>query len=552
MLKLVNRSDQIGYLSNSLVQMSKAIEARFTELSTLLDTSAVVVSSLEPETVLNIILEQVERLMSARMCAIIALDERQGVFRVQASRGLSQRYADSVNIDPGEPFSVTLRAIHAGEPIQVSDTDQDPSYSTFRPRAQAEGYRAIIAVPLKTQHNPPAALLVYRPEPHVFSENEINLLSNFANHAAMAMENAVLYARSDTRLQEQTHRLEALMQSLQEGLILEDLDGRVIYHNRRVGELVGLEDQSLSLLSAREIFQRVLDLAVDPQRAQAVRSALLEDGEYSAEVTLQVQDLRQDIFLQTFDVTDSNQQRIGRGLILRDITRMKELDRMKSSLISTVSHELRTPLATIKGYTTTLLAEDVSWDVQAQREFLQVMLEETDRLTELVNDLLDMSRIESGTLTINRRECNLVDLIKQAASRAQPAPGERLVIDLPQDFPPFLADPRRLEAVLRNLIENAAKYSDEPLPIRVSAQIETGQIVIWVEDQGLGIPAEQSQHVFESFYRVENGLTRRAPGAGLGLAIARGFVRAHGGVIWVEPRQVGTCIAFSVPFENPQ
>ena len=549
---LLRRPDQIGYLSNSLAQMSQAVQARFTELSTLLDTSAVVVSSLERDTVLNRILEQVERLMSAHMCAIIALDERQNLFRVQASRGLSRRYADSVAIDPSEPFSVTLRALHAGEPIQISDTDSDPSYSTFRPRAQAEGYRAIIAMPLKTKHNPPAVLLVYRPEPHVFSENEINLLRNFANHAAMAMENAVLYARSDTRLQEQTRRLEALIQSLQEGLVLEDLSGRVLYANRRVGELLGLADPALGAMPAGEIRQRLVDLALEDERAEEELASLLMGGECNTEISIQAQGARQDIQIQTFDVTDANQLLIGRGLILRDVTRIKELDRMKSGLISTVSHELRTPLASIKGYTTTLLAEDVSWDSQAQREFLQVILAETDRLTELVSDLLDMSRIEAGTLAINRKVCILADLIEQAAGRAQPAPGERLEVELPPDLPAFLADPRRLEAVLRNLIENAAKYSDAPLPIRVSAQLVDGQVIVRVEDRGPGIPAEHSRRIFESFYRVENGLTRRAPGAGVGLAIAQGFVRAHGGTIWVEPQPVGACIAFSIPLDGPE
>lgn len=545
---LARRPDQIGYLSRSLERMSAAIQARLNELSTLLDTSAVVVSSLETRIVLNRILEQVERLLGVDISAIIALDQARGIFRVQASRGLSQRYTETLAIDPAEPLSVTLRAIHAGEPIQISDTETDPSYTTFRARAQAEGYRSIIAVPLKTQHTPPAALLVYKPEAHIFTENEINLLTSFGNHAAMAIENAALYAHSDTRLQEQTRRLEALIHSLQDGLILEDLQGKIRYANPRIAELAGIENQLVTQVPAHQVYERILGNALDQKQAVQLLDSLKNgDEQCSGEITLSFEGRRFDLNLQTFDVTDANQQPIGRGLIIQDVTRTKEIDRMKSSLVSTVSHELRTPLAAIKGYTTTLLADDVDWDPKAQREFLEIILSETDRLGDLVNDLLDMSRIEAGSLTVNRQPCRLPELISQAVQRAQPAPGDRLQLDLPEDLPYISVDPRRMEAVLRNLIENAAKYSSTPLPIFVRARVEGDRLIIRVEDQGPGIPAEHSHRIFESFYRVENGLSRTTPGSGVGLAIAQGFIRAHGGEIWLEPRQKGTSIAFWLP-----
>ncbi|MGW8249693.1 MAG: cache domain-containing protein, partial [Anaerolineales bacterium] len=220
LIKLSNRRDQIGNLIRSLIRMEEAINARLIELSTLLETSASVVSSLDRQTVLDRILEQVERLLDIKMCAIVALDEKHGLFRAQASRGLSKRYTEHIAIFPTEPLSVTVRAIRSGEPIQISDTEQDASFAPMRPRARSEGYRSILAVPLKTQHAPPSALLVYRPDAHKYTPQEISLLTNFANHAAMAIENAALYARSDMRLREQTRTLEALIQSLQDGLIL--------------------------------------------------------------------------------------------------------------------------------------------------------------------------------------------------------------------------------------------------------------------------------------------------------------------------------------------
>jgi PAS domain S-box-containing protein len=548
--KLATRSDQIGHLLRSLRRMERAIQARLKELSTLLETSASVVSTLDSQTVLDRILEQVERLMDIHMCAIVALDERNEVFRAQASRGLSKRYTDHLTISPSEPQSVTLRAIRTGNAIQVSDTEQDPSFAASRPRARSEGYRSLLAVPLKTQHAPPSALLVYRPDPHVFSEREINLLTSFANHAAMAIENATLYAHSDMRLTEQTRRLEALIQSMQDGLILEDLQGRVLYANRRIGELVGLPHEEIIGNPVQRVMDRLLSRSIEEEKSRAAVDQVLEgQGNRRVEIALETPREVRYLRLQVFDVTDPNGTPLGRGQIMRDITQNREIDRMKSSLISTVSHELRTPLAAIKGYASTLLAEDVQWDPATQREFLDIISNESDRLSALVDDLLDMSRIEAGNLIVTREECNLEELVYRAARRSNPPPGERLQVNIPHNLPACFVDPQRIEVVLRNLLENAAKYAGDHSPICISASLNAGAVVVRVEDQGPGIPAKESQRIFESFYRVESGLTRSAAGAGLGLAISQGFVRAHGGEIWIEPRSKGTCVVFSLPLQ---
>lgn len=554
--RLSRRPDQIGDLIRSLNRMEEAIAARLQELSTLLEISASVVSTLDTQTVLNRILEQVERLMGVQMCAIVALDESRGVFRARASRGLSQRYIEHLAINPSEPLSVTLRAIRSGEAIQVSDTETDASFSALRPRARAEGYRSLVAVPLSAQHTPPSALLVYRPDPHSYSQREINLLTNFANQAAMAIENATLYARSDMRLNEQTRRLEALIQSLQDGLILEDLQGRVLYANRRIGELVELPLEEISGVPVASLIERLVARSVENEPGertslrQQIERTLDGSGSRSLEMALMFNHQVRYLRLLVFNVTASDGMPIGSGQILRDITQVREVDRMKSSLISTVSHELRTPLAAIKGYATTLLAKDVQWDSLTQQEFLSIISDETDRLSGLVNDLLDMSRIDAGNLIVSKVACSLEELAYRAAQRAHPQPGEHLQLNLPADLPVFYADPQRIEAVLRNLIENAAKYGGEKSPISITASVEGTDLVVRVADEGPGIPAEERERIFDSFYQLENGLNRKSTGAGLGLAICRGFVVAHGGKIWVESRPKGACIAFSLPMQG--
>jgi signal transduction histidine kinase len=544
------RLDQMGHLVRSFTRMEESIEKRLTELSTLLETSKAVVSTLDSQIVLDRILEQTSRLVGAETCAIVALEDSSREFRIKASRGLSDSYIQRLRIDPTDPRSPSMRAIRSRQPIQISDVETDPTFVHRRARARAEGVRALLSVPLLLKHTSPAALLVYFKEPHTFSQREVSLVSNFANHAAMAIENAALYARSDERLQEQTRRLEALVQSMGDGLILENLDGRVFYCNRRVCDLANLTPDQAQQASAVEIRERLFSHAID---AQAVRTSL-EDalrarGSRNIEWTMIKGSRQITLRLRTFDVTDSHGEVIGRGQFIQDITRDRELDRMKNSLIATVSHELRTPLAAIKGYATTLLADDVQWDLETQNEFLTVISQETDRLSDFVSNLLDLSRLESGSLSIDRADCVLPEIIDKAVRRARPSPNKNVAIDIDPDFPQLYVDPQRIESVFQNLLENAAKYAGGNASVRISARVEDGGVVMRIEDEGPGIPAAYANRVFEPFFRLDDRLNRTASGAGLGLSICRGFVHAHGGEIWLEQRVRGTCVAFSLPKE---
>lgn len=547
------RPDQMGSLVRSLMHMEESIEERFIELSTLLETSKAVVSTLDFRVVLDRILEQTSRLMGIDTCAIVALDIASEEFRVQASRGLSASYIQRLRIDPSEPNSPSMRAIKSGQPVQISNTETDSSYTRFRLRALNEGIRSLLAVPLVTKHAPPAVLIVYCLEPRVFNDREINLVWNFANHAAMAIENAVLYSRSDERLQEQTRRLEALIQSLADGLILEDLKGRVLYCNRSVCDLAEITIEEADRLSAMEIRERLIASSPEPHAVRtALNQALRDRGTRMVEWSIHRSDRPITLRLNTFAVTDSKGDIVGRGQIIQNITRDRELDRMKTSLITTASRELRTPLAAIKGFATTLLAEDVEWDREAQREFLSVISQETDRLSALATDLLDLSKIEGGNLIVQCSDCILSDLINNSIAQVRPILGHRLILDLEPEIPLLCADPRRIEVVIRNLIENAIKYGNSDTPIIIAAWREDSKVIVKVENEGPDIPPEYADRVFEPFFRPDESYTRKTSGAGLGLSICRGFISAHGGEIWHESNEKGTCIAFSLPIDGIQ
>jgi signal transduction histidine kinase len=229
--------------------------------------------------------------------------------------------------------------------------------------------------------------------------------------------------------------------------------------------------------------------------------------------------------------------------------RLAELDRLKSDFVSMVSHELRTPLGLIKGYAGTLLRDDAPLDHETRKEFLQVIDEETDRLTELVTNLLDMSRIEAGTLRIERHPVEINHLLADCAERLRARePTRALQLQMPQSLPAVLADERRVAQVVDNLLTNATRYSPEPTPIRLVARAVNGDVEVRVVDEGIGIPTDKLDQVFEKFFRVDTSDTRRFAGTGLGLAICRGIVQAHGGRIWVHstPGQ-GSTFAFTIP-----
>lgn len=230
---------------------------------------------------------------------------------------------------------------------------------------------------------------------------------------------------------------------------------------------------------------------------------------------------------------------------------LHEADRLRSHFISSVSHELRTPLTLIKGYSTSLLRQNVSWGEETQREFLQIIDEKTDELRDLIDKLLQSAKLEAGALKLGKEPVLIPWLARKVAEDlASRLKKHKIDIRFEPSFPVIEADQRLVEQVLRNLVENAIKYSPEGGEIVVAGEAKDGEIQVSVSDRGVGIPAEHQDRVFERFYRVDNPLTRGASGSGLGLSITRGHVEAHGGRVWLESTVgKGSKFYFSLPLE---
>jgi K+-sensing histidine kinase KdpD len=234
----------------------------------------------------------------------------------------------------------------------------------------------------------------------------------------------------------------------------------------------------------------------------------------------------------------------------RKVAALRELDRMKTELLSTVSHELRTPLGSIKGYATTLLSHGTKLRKDEQREFLEIIDSEADRLRELIENLLDLSRLEAGVLRIDKEPVRLGATVREVIRKVQlSAPHHHLELDWPPEDPLVSGDKRRLYQVMQNLLTNAVKYSPNGGCIALSAKTRGRDLVVSVRDEGLGMPAAELDRIFDRFHRVQGGVASGIGGTGLGLAICKGLVEAHGGRIWAdsEGEGQGSTFRFTLP-----
>ena len=241
---------------------------------------------------------------------------------------------------------------------------------------------------------------------------------------------------------------------------------------------------------------------------------------------------------------------VERAQLAQEATRAKvlaESDRLKAALLSSVSHDLRTPLATIKAAVTSLLQRDVQWDEDALVDQLNAINEESDRLNQVIGNLLSMSRIEAGAVQLQKRPYALQEVIGSVLRRLAPRTQTHIIqTHIPADLPLVPLDYATFEQIIINLVDNAVKYSPPGSEVSIAARTVGQFVEIGVSDHGCGLPSEAQQAVFEKFYRAPNGQT--VPGSGLGLSIVKGFVEAHGGKTWISSRPgAGTSVKFVLP-----
>ena len=385
-----------------------------------------------------------------------------------------------------------------------------------------------------------------------FSRADEETLVMFASQAALVIANARRY-REEQRARTD---LEALINTSPVGVIVFDAkSGAPVSFNREASRIVGellipveSAEQLLEVVTFRRADGREISLEEFPL------SQALSTGETvrAEEIVLQVPDGRQVVTLvNATPIFEEDGELASVIVTIQDMTPLEDLERMRAEFLGMVGHELRTPLAAITGSVVTLLDGSLELDPSEMREFFRIIEEQAGYMRALISDLLDVARIESGTLDVALEPVEVADLVDRARNIILNSEGENNIqIDLPRDLPRVLADRRRIVQVLSNLISNASRYAPERSTIRVRAARENFHVAIWVANDGKGVPTEHLPYLFRKYSRFDaEGGGRENRGPGIGLAICRGIVEAHGGRIWAESdgEDLGTRFIFTLP-----
>ncbi|MGZ9235251.1 MAG: sensor histidine kinase, partial [Anaerolineales bacterium] len=367
--------------------------------------------------------------------------------------------------------------------------------------------------------------------PDLFTPNDRVLLQSFADQAAIAVFNARLYGQVSYEKQ----RLDALLDSAADGILILNADLTIERVNDAFERIYGKTHDELVKTSHDEVIKWA-----NPPQGQTLNEAIATGWPLTPNATLYVEgDLERPLppplpIGVTYAPLLSSDGKLRNIIVsVRDITHFRAADEIKSTFISIVSHELRTPVTLIKGYASTLRRDDAKWDKHTISDSLAVIEEEADRLSKMIDDLLDASRLQAGGLSLSRGDVSLPMLAQRVAEKLSTQSSQHTIVtDFPANFPIILADETRIEQVVINLVSNALKYAPGG-EIKISGQVRPEQVVICVSDQGPGIEAKDLPHIFDRFYRSTTAV-KQTKGAGLGLYLARAIVEAHGGRMWAD------------------
>lgn len=333
-----------------------------------------------------------------------------------------------------------------------------------------------------------------------------------------------------------------------EGLIVLDADGRIMFCNPVVEELLGAEGSEVRGKSLEAIMRR-READFEPPEKALHLADLIKAGEVNATLELAVVNpTRHDLSIPLFPI-DASPTEPMTGLLLRDVTEERDLQRRRDAFVSVASHELRTPMTTVMGFTELLMSRDA--DEEQQVQWLDHVYEDSRRVITIVDELLNVSRIQSGNVSVELLAVDIKPLLVRASeSHMTVTEARSIVVDVPDSLPTAVADADKLAQVVDNLVSNALKYSPSGGTTRTSARHERklGRIVVSVADEGIGIAEEDQEHLFTTFQRIYRTETQGVRGTGLGLYIVKGLLELMHGTVWVESRlNEGSVFRFALP-----
>jgi signal transduction histidine kinase len=440
--------------------------------------------------------------------------------------------------------------------------------SRWRPPPDDDGTHkrsgSMIAIPLIAHHEVQGVLLLSHEQPGYFHEEHLRLLNATANQIAIGIYNAEIYKEIEQQLmhrsemqrrqEEAASQSTAILQSLSDGVIVCDAYGSVLTANPAVERILERPIEELVIWNLPELMKRLLGRRIDEVPVETLL-ATQDDPSDARTYSTTFQIGTNVISVKLDPVFSSKDQLMGAVAVFRDITREVESDRLKTEFIGTVSHELRTPMTSIKGFTQLLAMGSLGPVNDTQKEFLEIIQSNAERMIAIINDLLDITKIETGSVELDLRPLHVAEAISGVMLEQKPRIEDRnqeIGISIPPGLPLVRADAQRFNQILSNLVSNAVKYTPrngkimltaretttDEIPDRVRDGLKSdGRFVqIDIADTGVGIALDEQDRIFERFYRTENPLKVEAGGTGLGLSLVRPLVNLFGGRIWVRSK----------------
>jgi two-component system NtrC family sensor kinase len=502
---LDKRTQMEAWTQVETARTTDRLRRRVDELETLTQIGRAVTANLDLDRVLTTIVDAAVELTGAEEGTLLLVDEASGELYMRAARNFQDDFVRTFRLPIQD--SLAGQVVATGAPV-VLDEETPQKIKT------AYLVQALLYVPLKIGGRVIGVLGVdNRTGASLFLDHHLVLMSAFADYAAIAIENARLFA--DTEIERD--KLETILTQIEDAVIVIDNEARFLLLNRAARQVFQLGELTLrgKLLSAvpphtplAKVLQQTAEKSLFPMEVK------ISDG-------------------RVFNAQLVNIPDVGRALTLQDVTHFKELDAIKNEFVSTVSHDLRSPLTSILGYVN--LVERSGEMNELQLEYIQRVETSVKTITELIDKLLDLGQIEAGF----DRQLERVSLpgILNEAVEGQRHPvsvkNQKVILAYPDDLPLILGNPLRLRQLFDNLIDNAIKYTPVDGEIKIGARVENKQLILQVQDSGVGIPPADQPYIFDKLFRASN-VPKGSRGSGLGLSIVKSIVESHKGRIWAK------------------
>ena len=494
-------------------------------------TGGVLATELDPAAVLEEVVQQAPALLGADACAVRTLEDDELVVSAASGEGAEE----AVGSRASAAGRLSGDVFQSRSPLAVEDVSKDERLVGADAFLIA-GYAAFLGVPLSGPEGTLAGVLsVYARKPRKWRPEEVEALLALAGNTSAALANAELYSRVSL----EKERSVAILANIADGIVAVDRDGRVVLWNSAAEEISGVPQEEAIGRTTVQVLQRQLESAEAETPSGQRLISITRGGE---EVWLSLSEAV---------MRDPLGAVAGRIFAFRDISADRMVEQVKSDFVAAVSHELRTPLTSIYGFAETLLRQDIPFGEEERRIFLGYIASESERLTEIVDQLLNVARLDAGDLQVELGRIDVGSVVSELVETVEESGvmnGHRFEIDLPDEPLAAEADPDKVRQIFNILVENALRYSPGGGTVTVGARRSDDRVEVRVADQGIGIPAAERERIFRKFYRAESAARDGAAGTGLGLFIAKELVTAMGGRIWVESTEgEGSSFSFELP-----